>query len=140
MYFSATVREESIEIRYARGNTNIPLLLKIDIEEKINKIKSSDRLKIGSVHIGGIQVMIKAHFREGKNSPVNIAILDNRIKYRKHTLLGIIQGNLNYKKLIFKIFPKYSISLKDKNINKTLTLCHYFKYFDIMHDGSYPYM
>ena len=36
--------------------------------------------------------------------------------------------------MIFKIFPKYSISLRDKNINKTLTLCH-----DIMHDGSYPY-
>ena len=83
--------------------------------------------------------MIKAHFRERINSPVNLAILDNRIKERKHALLGIIQGNLNYKILIFKIFPKYSISLKDRNINKTLTLCHDFKYFDIMHDGSYPY-
>ena len=36
--------------------------------------------KIGYVHIGGIQVMIKAHFREGINSPVNLAILDKRIK------------------------------------------------------------
>ena len=58
MYFSAIVREKPIEIRYARGNTNIPLLLKTDIEDRINKIKSSDRLKIGNVHIGGIQVMI----------------------------------------------------------------------------------
>ena len=46
---------------------------------------------------------------------------------------------MSFKKLIFKIYPKYSISLRDKNINKTLTLCHDFKYFDIMHDGSYPY-
>ena len=65
--------------------------------------------------------------------------MDNRIKDRKHALLGIIQGNLSYKKLIFKILPKYSISLRDRNINKILTLCHDFKYFDIMHYGSYPY-
>ena len=31
------------------------------------------------------------------------------------------------------------MSLRDKNINKTLTLYHDFKYFDIMHDESYPY-
>ena len=31
MYSSATVREEPIEIRYSRGNTNIPLLLKTNI-------------------------------------------------------------------------------------------------------------
>lgn len=34
--------------------------------------------------------------------------------------------------MIFKIYPKYSISLKERNI-------HDFKYFDIMHNGSYPY-
>ena len=98
MYFSTTVREEPIEIRYARGNTNLPLLLKNDIEDKINKIKSSDKFKIGYAHIGGIQVMIKAHFQEGIDSPVNLAILDNRIKDLKHALLGIIQGILSYKK------------------------------------------
>lgn len=139
IYFSATVREEPIDIWYARGNTNIPLLLKSDIEEKINKIRPNDRHKIGYIHIGGIQIVIKSHFREGIDSSVNLAVLDNRIKDRKHALLGVIQGNLNYKKLIFKIYLKYSINLRDSNINKTLTLCHDFKYFDIMHDGSYPY-
>ena len=98
MYFSATVREEPIEIRYVRGNANIPLLLKTGIENKINKIKSSDRLKIRYVRIGGIEVMIKAHFQEGIDGPVNLAILDNRIKDLKHALLGIIQGILSYKK------------------------------------------
>lgn len=82
--------------------------------------------------------MIKAHFLEGIGSPVNCAILDDRLKVRKYKLLRIIQGNISYK-LIFKIYPKYSISLRDKNINKTLTLSRDFKYFDIIHDGSYPY-
>lgn len=62
MYLSAIIREEPIEIRYAKGNTNIPLLLKSNIEDKINRIKSSDRSKIGYVHIRGIQIMMKAHF------------------------------------------------------------------------------
>ena len=63
MYLIATMREEPIEIKHAKGNTNIPLLLKFDIEDKISKIKSSDKPKIGYIHIGGFQVMIKAHFR-----------------------------------------------------------------------------
>ena len=132
------MREEPIEIKHVKENTNIPLLLKSNIEAKISQIKSSDRPKIGYIHIGRIQVMIKAHFLEVINSLVNLAVLDNRIKDRKH-VLGIIQENLSYKKLIFKIYPKYSISLRDRNINKTLTLCYDFKYFHIMHDGSYPY-
>lgn len=139
MYFSVALREEPIEIRHARGNKNVPLLLKSNVEDKINTIKSSDRPKIGYVHIGGIQIMIKAHFRERICSPINLAILDNRIKDPKHVLFGIIQRNLSYKKSIFRIYPEYSINLKDRNVNKTLILSHDFKYFDIMHDQSYPY-
>ena len=80
MYFRATIRKEQIEIRQARGNRNIPLLLKLDIEDKISKIKFSDKSKIGYIHIGGIQIMIKVHFKEGIDSPINIA---NRIKKLK---------------------------------------------------------
>lgn len=65
------LREEPIEIRHARGNKNVSLLLKSNIEDKINRIKSSDKPKIGYVHIGGIQIMIIAHFREGICSPIN---------------------------------------------------------------------
>lgn len=56
------LREEPIEIRHAKGNKNVPLLLKSNIEDKINRIKSSDRSKIRYVHIRGIQIMMKAHF------------------------------------------------------------------------------
>lgn len=89
MYFSATIREESIEIRHATGNIYVLLLLKSNIEDKINKIRSSDGSNIGYIDIGGVQIMIKAHFREGINSLVNIVVLDNRIKHRKDDLLGI---------------------------------------------------
>lgn len=51
MYFNATVREEPIEKRHARGNRKIHLLLKSYIEDKINRIRSSDRPKIGYIHI-----------------------------------------------------------------------------------------
>lgn len=42
MYFYATVREEPIEISHAKGNKNITWLLKLGIEDKINRIRSSD--------------------------------------------------------------------------------------------------
>ena len=81
MYLSAIIREEPIEIRYAKGNTNIPLLLKSNIEDRINRKRSNDRPKIGFFFIGGIQILIKAHFREEIDSSVNLVVLDNRIKY-----------------------------------------------------------
>ena len=46
MYFSATIREEPIEIKHIRGNTNIPLLLKSDIKDEINIIRSSVDLRL----------------------------------------------------------------------------------------------
>lgn len=104
MYLSATISGEPIEIRHPRGSTNISLLLESYIEDKINKIWYSDRAKIGYIHIGGIQIKIKTHFWEEINSLINLAILDNRIRYRKHTLFGIMLGNLSYKKIIFKIY------------------------------------
>lgn len=97
---------------------NITLLLKPNIEDKISKIKSSGRSKNGYIRIGGIQIMIKARFKEGIDDPVNIVVLDKRIKYRKYALFRIIQRHLNYKKLLFKIYPKYLISLKIKNLTR----------------------
>lgn len=139
MYFSAIIIEKPIDIMHSRGNTNIPMLLKSDIKDKINRIMSSNRSKIGYIYIEGIQIMIKIHFRDGIDSPLNIIVLDNNIKNRKCLLLGIIQEYISCKKLIFKTYPKYFISLRNRNINKTLTLSNDFKYFDILYDGSYPY-
>lgn len=98
MYLSATINEEPIEIRHPRGSTNISLLLESYIEDKINKIWYSYRAKIGYIHLGGIQIKIKTHFWEGINNLINLAILDNRIRYWKPTLFRIILGNLSYKK------------------------------------------
>lgn len=65
--------------------------------------------------------MLKANFREGINTPKILGVLDNRINNGRDALLGIIEGNLNYSKMLFKIFPKFTVSLKDKWFDYTLS-------------------
>ena len=76
---------------YTRGNTNIQLLFKYDIEDKISKIKSSDRPKNWICSYWRNPNYNKSSsFLEGIDSLVNLTVLDNIIKDRKHALLGII--------------------------------------------------
>ena len=48
-------------------------------------------------------MIIMSAFREGSNTPINLAIVDNRIKNREKTTFCIFRGNLKYQKLIFNL-------------------------------------
>lgn len=58
------------------------------------------------MHIGTIRMMINSPFREGIDMLINIVIMDNRTNGTRDATLGIFQGNLNHKKLIFNIYSK----------------------------------
>ncbi|GLT95854.1 hypothetical protein SLE2022_135130 [Rubroshorea leprosula] len=139
VYHGISTKECSIPIKNTIGVINIPLLIKLEIESKLSKIKEFDRSRIGFIHIGGIQILIKAHFREGIDTPIKVALIDNRINDRKDAILGLVQGNLSYQKLMFTVYPKYAVNINDRNINKTLSLAHEFARENFMKDGSMPY-
>ena len=61
----------------------IPLISKKDIYSKLEKIPEKIRESIGWIHIGSIQMIIRSTFREGLNTPIDLAIVDNRIKNRE---------------------------------------------------------
>jgi hypothetical protein len=46
-----------------------------------------------------IQIIIKSTFKEGLDTPIDLAILDNRIQNREEACLGVLQGHLQFRKL-----------------------------------------
>lgn len=97
------------------GLVTIPLLTPALVQYHLSKASTEFRKKAKYIHIGGIQVLIKALFRKGLNSPVTIWLMDNRHLTSSNALLGIVNGNLCYKSLLFSVFPNYAVSLRDKN-------------------------
>ena len=84
-------------------------------------------------------MIISATFREGLDTPIDLALLDNRIVNKKEEILGIIRGNLKYQKLTFDIYPKIAYNFRDKDFDKTLSLIQDFKRKDFMREGNKPY-
>ena len=84
-------------------------------------------------------MIISATIREGIDTPIDLALLDNKFLNKKEAILGIIRGNLKYQKLIFNIYPKIACNLGDKDFDKTLSLIQDFKRKDFMREGNKPY-
>ena len=84
-------------------------------------------------------MILSATFREGIDTPIDLALLDNRIINKKEAILGIIRENLKYQKLIFNMYPKIAYNLADKDFDRTLSLIQDFKRQDFMREGNKPY-
>ena len=57
--------------------------------------------------------------------PIQMYLMDNRILHDPmDALLGVVSGNLVYKKIIFTIRPGFAMSLLDENLSMGLNLYH----------------
>ena len=84
-------------------------------------------------------MIISAMFREGIDTLIDLALLDNRIINKKEVILGIKRGNLKYQKLIFNIIPKIAYNLGDRDFDRTLSLIQDFKRHDFTREGNKAY-
>ena len=139
MYYGLSLKEKALNIEITSNKIEIPLLEKRELIQKISRINEKDRCKIGWIYIGSIQMIISATFREGIDTPIDLALLDNRITNKKEAILGIIRGNLKYQKLIFNVYPKISYNIADRDFDRTLSLIQDFKRQDFMREGNKPY-
>jgi hypothetical protein len=137
IYYGKIISETPTDIADAQGHTCIQLLNKKKLMELKRNIKSEEhRNKIGYIHIGAIQVLIKATFQEGINSPVELVLKDDRITDPVDKILGVIEGNLAYVKLKFEIHPNIGIPLDTQRLDQTLTLEHRFLRNNLMRSGD----
>jgi len=92
------------------------------IKNFLDEIPARDRDLIKYVHLQEIQIAVKACFKEGINSPIILSLYDRRFSNIQNSHLGTLQGRVIYKKLIFKCYPTYSVTLRSKNIEDALNL------------------
>nr|KAJ0196217.1 hypothetical protein LSAT_V11C700385100 [Lactuca sativa] len=102
------------------------------IHNNLKSIPVEIRSKIRMVHIGAVKILLKSQFQAGINSPIKMALIDNRITDRQDCILGAAKGNLAYQKFMFSVYPKFALDLKSANIDKTLSFIHHFERSDLM--------
>ncbi|KAL8111549.1 hypothetical protein AgCh_019312 [Apium graveolens] len=70
-----------------------PTIVMEEISKNLLKIDSKIRSTISVVHLGAIQILLKAEFQEGIDSPIKMALIDNRINNRRDCILGAARGD-----------------------------------------------
>ena len=114
-------KEHIMDGKYTSGKAYIPIINKRIINKEIQNIKNKEAIKY--VHLGGTEILIKACFREGIDTPIEIYLADDRIKHPiEKSVISAVKGNLIYQKFKFIISANYKVALTDTNINKSLVL------------------
>ncbi|WMV24765.1 hypothetical protein MTR67_018150, partial [Solanum verrucosum] len=114
-------REHIIDSKYTKGKAKIPIINKRIINKEIQDIKAKNPIKYA--HLGGTEILIKACFREGIDTPIEIYLADDRIiQPIEKSIISAVRGNLIYQKFKFIISANYSVAINDRNIDKSLVL------------------
>ena len=120
-YYVVSQKEHIIDCKYARGKAYIPILSKRIINKEIQDVKAKTPIKY--VHLGGTEILIKACFREGIDTPIEIYLVDDRIIHPiEKSVISVVRGNLIYQKFKFIISANYTVALTDRNIDNSLVL------------------
>ena len=120
-YYVVSQREHIIDCKYTKGKAKIPIINKRIINKEIQDIKAKNPIKY--VHLGRTEILIKACFREGIDTPIELYLADDKIiKPIEKSIITAIKGNLIYQKFKFIISVIYSVAITDKNIDKLLVL------------------
>nr|AGT42178.1 movement protein [Cauliflower mosaic virus]BAO53270.1 movement protein [Cauliflower mosaic virus] len=134
--YCVSTKELSVDIHDATGKVYLPLITKEEINKRLSSLKPEVRKTMSMVHLGAVKILLKAQFRNGIDTPIKIALIDDRINSRRDCLLGAAKGNLAYGKFMFTVYPKFGISLNTQRLNQTLSLIHDFENKNLMNKGD----
>ncbi|KAL0430635.1 UNVERIFIED_CONTAM: movement protein [Sesamum radiatum] len=122
------------------GNVmEMQLIPKEEILEELSKLREEVAVTMKWIHIGAIEVVIKATFKEGIDSEIHLSIMDRTINNLRDGCLGTMIGNLYAGKLMFDIHPRIAYNLADQDFSRVLTLHQDFKRKDLMKEENIPY-
>lgn len=124
------IKTEERDIQISKSSETIPLL-----SQKTLQKFSQKGFKF--IHLGLVQVGFKPLTREGLNTSILATLRDTRFTNFADSLLSSIESSLCRGPISFDCYPNLTISLKDKNILKSLVLqiqTHNYK----MLEGSIP--
>ncbi|KAL2237603.1 UNVERIFIED_CONTAM: movement protein [Sesamum indicum] len=122
------------------GNVmEMQLIPKEEILEELSKLREEVAITMKWIHIGTIELVIKATFKKGIDSEIHLSIMDRRINNLRDGCLRTMIGNLYAGKLMFDIHPRIAYNLADQRFSRVLTLHQDFKRKDLMREGNRPY-
>ncbi|KAL0368417.1 UNVERIFIED_CONTAM: movement protein [Sesamum calycinum] len=131
--------EFAIPMEFTGNVMEIQLISKEEILEELSRLREEVAVTMKWIHIGTIEVVIKATFKEGIDSEIHLSIMDRRINNLRDDCLETMIGNLYAGKLIFDIHPRIAYNLADQDFSRVLTLHQDFKRNDLMKEGNRPY-
>ncbi|KAL2237550.1 UNVERIFIED_CONTAM: movement protein [Sesamum indicum] len=121
------------------GNVmKMQFIRKEEILEELSKLREELAITMKWIHIGTIEVVIKATFKEGIDSEIHLSIMDRRINNLRDGCLGTMIRNLYAGKLMFDIHPRIAYNLTDQDFSRVLTLHQDFKTKDLIEEGNRP--
>ncbi|KAL0420602.1 UNVERIFIED_CONTAM: movement protein [Sesamum latifolium] len=121
------------------GNVMEMQLIPKEVLEELSKLREEVAITMKWIHIGTIEVVIKATFKEGIDSEIHLSIMDRRINNLRDDCLGTMIENLYARKLIFDIYPRITYNLADQDFSRVLTLHQDFKRKDLLKEGNRSY-
>ncbi|KAK4380797.1 movement protein [Sesamum angolense] len=133
------IGEFAIPMEFTGNVMEMQLIPKEEILEELSRLREEIAVTMKWIHIGTIEVVIKATFREGIDSEIHLSIMDRRINNLRDGYLGTMIGNLYPGKLMFDIHPRIAYNLADQDFSRVLTLHQDFKRKDLMKEGIRPY-
>ncbi|KAK4411757.1 movement protein [Sesamum angolense] len=131
--------EFTIPMEFTGNVMEMQLIPKEEILEELSRLREEIAVTMKWIHIGTIEVVIKATFKEGIDSEIHLSIMDRRINNLRDGCLGTMIGNLYAGKLMFDIHPRIAYNLADQDFSRVLTLHQDFKRKDLMKEGNRPY-
>ncbi|KAK4382551.1 movement protein [Sesamum angolense] len=131
--------EFAIPMEFTGNVMEMQLIPKEEILEKLSRLREEIAVTMKWIHIGTIEVVIKATFKEGIDSEIHLSIMDRKINNLRDGCLGTMIGNLYAGKLMFDIHPRIAYNLADQDFSRVLTLHQDFKRKDLMKEGNRPY-
>ncbi|KAL0319864.1 UNVERIFIED_CONTAM: movement protein [Sesamum radiatum] len=131
--------EFAIPMELTENVMEMQLIPKEEILKELSNLREEVAVTMKWIHIGTIEVVIKATFKEGIDSKIYLSIMDRRINNLRDDCLGTMIGNLYARKLMFDIHPRIAYNLADQDFSRVLTLYQDFKRKDLMKEGNRPY-
>uniref|UniRef100_A0A6N2LKD6 Reverse transcriptase domain-containing protein n=1 Tax=Salix viminalis TaxID=40686 RepID=A0A6N2LKD6_SALVM len=110
-----TIKTEERDIQLTKPFETIQLLTQKSLQKHLDR-------NYKYIHIGCVQVGIKPLTKEGLNTSVLAVLRDARFINFEDSLLSSIESSLCNGPLSFDCYPNLTVSLKDKNILKSMQL------------------
>lgn len=115
----------------------IPIIRSNQIRQQLRSMPLNQAEKMTTVFVSSIQLLFKSTFQPGEDTPLRLRIRDDR--YVRGGTIVSASGNLSETKIMFQINLRASRAIKDKDLDRSLTLWYDFERHDLLRPGNHPF-